>query len=70
MGDEMSRERSMDGEKKNAYRNLAGKPKGKRPLETSTHTWVNNIKMNLRYIKWVGMDWIDPTRDADQWRTP
>jgi hypothetical protein len=24
--------------------------------------------MDLREIGWGGMDWIDPVRDADQWR--
>jgi hypothetical protein len=29
---------------------------------------VDNIKMDLREIEWVGMDWIDLDQDRDQWR--
>jgi hypothetical protein len=56
------------GAKKNTYRILVGKPKGKRPLGRPRHTWVNNIKMDLRKIQWGGMDWIDLAQARDQWR--
>jgi hypothetical protein len=46
------------GEKRNTYMILVGEPEGKRPLGTPRHRWVNNIKMGLRDIGWVGMDWI------------
>jgi hypothetical protein len=29
---------------------------------------VDNIKMNLREIRWDGVDWIDLAQDRDQWR--
>jgi hypothetical protein len=29
---------------------------------------VDNIKMNLREIELVSMDWIDLAQDRDQWR--
>jgi hypothetical protein len=47
------------GKKRNAYRILAGKPEGKRPLGRPRSMWVDNIKMNLRDIGWDGIDWID-----------
>jgi hypothetical protein len=46
------------GEKRNAYRILLGKPKGKRQLGKPKRMWVDNIKMDLREILvgWGGMD--------------
>jgi hypothetical protein len=29
---------------------------------------VDNIKMNLRDIRWGVMDWIDMAQDRDKWR--
>jgi hypothetical protein len=55
-------------EKRNAYRIMVGKPEGKRPLGTRIHSWVDNIKIDLREIGWDGMNWIDPVQDRDQWR--
>jgi hypothetical protein len=55
------------GEKRNAYRVLVGKPKGKGPLERPGRRWVDNIKMDLRGIRWGNMDWIDLTRDGAEW---
>jgi hypothetical protein len=46
--DQMSRECSTNGEKRNAYRILAGKPEGIRPLGRPRCRCVNNIKMNLK----------------------
>jgi hypothetical protein len=43
-----------------------GKPEGKRPQGRSRRRWVDNIKINLREIGWVGMDWIHLTQDRDQ----
>jgi hypothetical protein len=36
------------GKKGNAYRILAGKPEGKRPVGRPRCRWVDNIKMGLR----------------------
>jgi hypothetical protein len=40
-------------EKKNAYRILVGKPEGNRPLGRPRHSWVDNIKMDLREIELI-----------------
>jgi hypothetical protein len=45
------------GEKRNIYRILVGKPEGKRPLGRPRRRWVDNIKMVLKGIGWVGMVW-------------
>jgi hypothetical protein len=47
------------GEKRKAYRILVGKPEGNRLLGRPTLRWVDNIKMDLREIRWDGMDWVD-----------
>jgi hypothetical protein len=46
------------GDKKNVYRLLVGKTKGKRPLRRPKCGWVDSIKMGLVEIRWGGMDWI------------
>jgi hypothetical protein len=38
----------MNVEKRNAYRISVGKSDGKRPLESSSRRWVDNIEMDLR----------------------
>ena len=40
------------GERKGAYRVLAEKPEGRRPLERPTRKWEDNIKMDLQDVKW------------------
>jgi hypothetical protein len=51
------------GEKRNAYRILAGKPKGRR-----RRRWMDNIKMDLREIGWGDVDCIDLAQNRDPWR--
>jgi hypothetical protein len=45
-----------------------GNPEGKRPLGRPRRRWVDNMKMDLRWTEWDGMDWIDLAQDRDQWR--
>jgi hypothetical protein len=45
-----------------------GTPERKTPLGRPRCMWVDNIKIDLREIRWDGMDWIDLTQDRDQWR--
>jgi hypothetical protein len=56
------------GEKLTAYRALVVKPEGKRPLGRSKHSWEDNIKMDIRRIRWVGMDWSNLAQGRDHWR--
>jgi hypothetical protein len=44
----MGRASSRNGEKRNVYRILVGKPEGKRPLRIPTRGWEDNIQMDLR----------------------
>jgi hypothetical protein len=49
---------STNGEKRNAYRLLVGKPEGKRPLGRPRRRSVNNIRMDLAEVGWGDVDWI------------
>jgi hypothetical protein len=55
----MGRECSTNGEKRNAYRVLVGKPEGKGPLWRQRRRWVDNIKMDLREKEWDSADSFD-----------
>jgi hypothetical protein len=61
----MGRACSTNGETRNAYRILVGKPE-----ERPRRRWVENIKIDLGEIELDGMDWIDLAQDRDQWRAP
>jgi hypothetical protein len=43
---------------RNAYHILVGKPEGKRPLRRPRCRWEGSIRMNLRGIVWIGVDWM------------
>jgi hypothetical protein len=49
---------STNGEKRNAYRLLVGKPERKRPLGRPRRRWVDNIRMDLVEVGWGDVDWI------------
>jgi hypothetical protein len=55
-------------EKKYAFRVLVGKSEEKRPLGRPRCMWEDEIKTDLKAIKWDGMDWIDVALDRDHWR--
>jgi hypothetical protein len=46
---------SSDGEGRDVYRGLMGKPEGKRPLVRSRCRWEYNIKMGLQEVGCGGM---------------
>jgi hypothetical protein len=53
----------MNGEKKNAYMLLVGKPEGKRPLRRPRRRWVD-IKVDLGEIGWGGVDLTGLAQDS------
>jgi hypothetical protein len=56
------------GEKRNAYRLLVGKPKGKRPLGRPRHRWVDNIRIDLGEVGLGDVNWIGLAQDRNRWR--
>jgi hypothetical protein len=61
----MGRACSTNGEKRNAYRILVGKPERNRQLGRLRFRWMNNIKIELREIGYDGMDWIYLAQDRN-----
>jgi len=47
---------------------LVGRPEGKRPQGRLRPIREDNIRIDLREIRWEVFDWIDLTHDRDQWR--
>jgi hypothetical protein len=55
-------------DKKGAYRDLVGRPEGKKPVRRSRRRWDDNIKMDLQELGWDAMDLIVLAEDRDRWR--
>jgi hypothetical protein len=58
------------GEKRNVYRILVGKPEGKSPLGRPRRNCVDNNKMYLIDIEWVGVRWIGLAYDRNNGKVP
>jgi hypothetical protein len=65
--DEMGGPCSKNGENRNAYRLLVGKPEGKRPLGRPRCRWVDDIRI-LGEVGWGDVDWIGLAKDRNRWR--
>jgi hypothetical protein len=59
---------STNGEKRNAYRLLVGKPEGRRPQGKPGCSWLDNIRMDLVGVGWGAVDWVGLAQDKDRWR--
>jgi hypothetical protein len=46
---------------------LVGKSDGKKPLLRTRHKWEDNIRRDLKEIRWEGVDWMHLTKVKDQW---
>ena len=57
------------GEDRGVYRDLVGKPEGKRPLGRPRLRWVDYIRMDLQEVGCRYMEWIGLAQDGDRWRT-
>jgi hypothetical protein len=49
---------STNGERRNVYRLLVGKPEGRRPLGRPRRRRLDNIRMDLVEVGWSDVDWI------------
>jgi hypothetical protein len=56
------------GEKRNKYRLLVGKPKGRRPLGRPRRWWGDDLRLDLGEVGWGDVDWIGLAQDRDRWR--
>ena len=56
-------------EERGVYRDLLGKPEGRRPLGRPRLRWVDNMRMGLQEVGCRYMEWIGLSQDRDRWRT-
>jgi hypothetical protein len=54
------------GEERKVYRGLVGKPEGNRPLGRPRNKWEDGMRMDLREICWVSLEWIQLALDRDR----
>ena len=54
------------GESRGVYRDLMGKPDGKKSLGRPRRRWDDNDKMDLHEVGCEGMDWIDLVQERNR----
>jgi hypothetical protein len=52
----------------NTRKIFAGKREEKGPLRRHRRRWEDNIKMDLREVRWKGVEWIDMACGVERWR--
>jgi hypothetical protein len=57
-----------NGKKRNAYRFIGGKARGKAPLGRPRRRWADNIRVDLGEVGWRDVDWIGLAQDRNRWR--
>jgi hypothetical protein len=62
----MDRACSTNGGKEECIYDTGGKARRKEPIGRPIRRWVDNIKMDLREIRWDSVDWIDMAQDRDK----
>jgi hypothetical protein len=55
------------GEERKVYKVFVGKPEGKSPLGRPRRRSEDGVRMDLREIGLVSMDWIRLAQDRDRW---
>jgi len=56
------------GEGRVVYRDLVGKPEGRKPLGRPRLRWEDNIRMDLQEVGFGCVDWMELAQDRDRWR--
>ena len=56
------------GKRIGVYRVFLGTSEGKRPLGRPRTRWEDNIKMDLKELGCVCMDWIELAQDKESWQ--
>jgi hypothetical protein len=56
------------GELRNTYSILVGKPEVKRPFGRHRRRWEDNVRIDVREIRWEVVDWVHLAEDRDQCR--
>jgi len=49
---------ALMGEMKKGYKMFVAKSEGKRPVGRHTRRWEDNIRVDLREMRWKVVDWI------------
>jgi hypothetical protein len=47
---------------------LVGKPEGKKAPGRPRLRWEDNIRMDLREMRWEGVDYVHLPQDGNQWQ--
>jgi hypothetical protein len=53
---------------RSTYKNVVGKPEGKRELGRPKRRWEDNIRMDLKEVVWDCVNWIRLAQDREWWR--
>ena len=61
----MGRACSQNGEGRNVFQILTGRPIGKRPLGRPRRRWEVNIRMDLEEIGINAGNWVDSAQDSE-----
>jgi hypothetical protein len=46
---------------------LGKKAEGNRPVGRHSHRWEDNTEMDLKEVRWEGVNWINMTQNSDKW---
>jgi hypothetical protein len=56
------------GKMRNEYKILIGIPERKRPLGRLRYKWEDNIRIDLKEIRWESMNWNHLAQDSIPWQ--